>query len=108
MTSLEDSIEQASVQAGYAPLKDSQRTCITEFMKGKDVFVLLPTGYGKTPCYACLPAAFDIHQQRTKEELSIIVVITPLTALMEDQVSNLVQRQILAGFVDANSSFHNK
>jgi superfamily II DNA helicase RecQ len=91
MTSLEDSIEQASVQAGYAPLKDSQRT-----------------GYGKTPCYACLPAAFDIHQQRTKEELSIIVVITPLTALMEDQVSNLVQRQILAGFVDANSSFHNK
>lgn len=101
---LDSAIKKASEEAGYAPLKDEQKTCLTEFMKRRDLFAVLPTGYGKTACYVCLPSAFNFYQERPKEESSIIVVISPLTALIKDQVSNLTRRHISAGYVDAESS----
>jgi ATP-dependent DNA helicase RecQ len=52
---------------------------------GKDVFAILPTGYGKSLCYASLPVLLDhLHQPKEK---SIVIVVTPLTAIMEDQAS---------------------
>ena len=45
------------------------------------IFAVLPTGYGKNLCYTCLPVAFDLMI-----ETEIVVVITPLTAIMKDQV----------------------
>ena len=36
---------------------------IEGFMKGRDVFIVLPTGFGNTLCYACLPVAFHICLQ---------------------------------------------
>ena len=53
------------------------------FLEGNDVFAVLPTGYGKSLCYTCLPVAFDLMNET---EGSIVVVITPLTAIMKDQV----------------------
>ena len=40
-------------------LKPEQLKVIMEFICGKDVFAVLPTGFGKTLCYACLPLVFD-------------------------------------------------
>ena len=37
---------------GYLQLKPEQLKVITEFVNGRDVFAVLPTGYGKTLCYA--------------------------------------------------------
>ena len=54
------------------------------FINGNDVFAVLPTGYGKSLYFACLPLVFDILFR--PQEVSIIVVVTPLTAIMEDQV----------------------
>ncbi len=51
---------------------------------GNDVFGVLPTGYGKSLCYGCLPFVFDSLLQLEKH--SIIIVVTPLTAIMDDQV----------------------
>ena len=36
-----------------------------EFVNGRDVYAALPTGYGKTLCYACLPLIFDELASRT-------------------------------------------
>ena len=55
---------------------------------GNDVFVSVSTGYGKILCYACLPQVFDAlcgHQS----PYSAIVVISPLQALMKEQVEVL-------------------
>ena len=52
---------------------------------GRDVFVALPTGYGKSLCYCCLPRVVDLV--RSVEKQSIVVVVSPLIALMKDQVA---------------------
>ena len=87
----------------YAPLKEEQRICIEAFLKGKDVFVVLPTGYGKSICYACIPTAFNAYHKKTPEDGAIIVVISPLTALIKDQVHNLANHNVDAGYIDAES-----
>ena len=38
---------------GYTELKHQQLQALTEFVGGRDVFVVLPTGYGKSLIYAC-------------------------------------------------------
>jgi superfamily II DNA helicase RecQ len=60
--------------------------------------VVLPTGFGKTACYTCIPIAYDIYHNIPKEDSSIIIVISPLTALIKDQVSGLLQRGLAAGY----------
>ena len=44
---------------GYDKLKDRQIEAVKAFVGGSDVFVSLPTGYGKSVIYAVLPTVFD-------------------------------------------------
>ena len=69
---------------GYSELKQEQLKVVMAFIGGRDVFAVLPTGYGKTLCYACLPLVFD--ELASRNAPSIILVITPLNAIMKDQV----------------------
>ena len=97
--------QKAAEEAKYWPLKEDQTTSIEHFVRGKNVFVVLPTGYGKSACYACIPRAIDFHKDRlSKEDSSIIVVISPLTALIKDQVENLSKRGTSAGYIDKDST----
>ena len=57
---------------------------ILNFLSGNDVFADIQTGYGNSLCYTCLPIAFE---NILKTKGSIIVVVTPLTAIIKDQVS---------------------
>ena len=44
---------------GYLLLKKEQEDIIIGFLSGRDVFVVLPTGFEKTLSYTCLPLVFD-------------------------------------------------
>ena len=77
----------AANELGYRQLKPEQADVIETFVKGRDVFAVLPTSYGKSLCYGCLPLVFDrLHDG---EERSIVVVVSPLIAIMKDQASSV-------------------
>ena len=65
----------AAQKLGYRVLKDQQLEGIVGFVSGHDVFGVLPTGFGKSLCYACLPGLYD--QLLQPEEPSIVCVMTP-------------------------------
>ena len=72
---------------GYSTLRPEQAEAVSAFAGGKDVFVALPTGSGKSLCFAILPWVFDVlHRQ--SEGRSIVIVVSPLLALMKDQVGS--------------------
>ena len=90
---LEGIIERCVMKMGYDNVKGEQMTAILMFLKRRDVFVVLPTGFGKSLCYGSLPWIFDSIKERNG---SIVVVISPLIALMKDQVEGFLQRGVSA------------
>ena len=69
-------------------LKPEQMKAIKHIYGGKDVFVWLPTGYGKSTTYQALPFVFDWKLGKTKAptlEKSVVLVVSPLISLMVDQ-----------------------
>ena len=70
---------------GYEAMKHEQLQIVTGVLRGRDVFGVLPTGYGKTLCFTCLPGVYDKLYQTV--EPSIVLVVSPLIAIMKDQAS---------------------
>src|SRR5690554_6730255 len=71
---------------GYSAFRPLQEDIINAALKGEDTLALLPTGGGKSICFQVPALAMD----------GICVVISPLIALMKDQVENLQKRDIKA------------
>ena len=90
-------INHAMKTVGLESLKREQREAIQEFLSGKDVFVALPTGYGKTYCYSLLPLAFDYL--RESQHPSIAICVSPLTALMMEQRAKMSTKGVASEFV---------
>ena len=57
-------------------------------MLRQHVIGVLPTGYGKSVIFHLLPYMWD-YMCNDKRETSIVIVISPLNALIEDQVNSL-------------------
>src|SRR5215469_5965659 len=77
---------------GYDGFRPKQEEIVRGLVAGRDVCVVMPTGGGKSLCYQ-LPAVVD--ERRTA------VVISPLIALMQDQVAQLRQMGIPAVFLNS-------
>lgn len=86
---------------GYKEFRMGQEETITDVLKGKDVFAMLPTGTGKSLCYQ-LPA----YAGRLP-----VLIVSPLVSLMEDQVQQLKtngEKRVLAlnSFLDFDKRLH--
>ena len=55
-------IMEAGRKLGYE-LRERQQEVVAKFVRGRDVFVLLPTGSGKSLCYSVFPWTFDKLRQ---------------------------------------------
>ncbi|KAL5503641.1 hypothetical protein EMCRGX_G010620 [Ephydatia muelleri] len=93
---LDSIIIQAAQKLGYPTLRPNQHKAIKSFMEGHDVFISLPTGCGKSLCFSVLPYAFDYLYRRVG---SIVIVVSPLIALMKDQVATLSSRGLSAAHI---------
>jgi len=81
---------------GYKEFRPGQQEIIDEIIKGKNVLAVLPTGAGKSICFQ-IPALVS-------ENYSI--VISPLIALMKDQVDALNRSSEIAAFINSTQSFY--
>ena len=70
MADLDQIIDEAASSAGYSSVKTEQRNALKAFAKGRDVFVSLPTGHGKSLCYALLPAVFDLKRMNRDDHIA--------------------------------------
>lgn len=77
---------------GYTEFRSSQERIISHLIDGGDALVLMPTGGGKSLCYQ-IPA---IVREGTG------VVISPLIALMQDQVNSLLQYGVRAAYLNSS------
>ncbi|MCC7546413.1 MAG: DNA helicase RecQ [Burkholderiales bacterium] len=80
---------------GYDSFRAPQREIVEHMVAGGDALVLMPTGGGKSLCYQ-LPA---LARPGTG------VVVSPLIALMQDQVSALTQLGVRAAFLNSTQDF---
>src|SRR5690554_3688836 len=76
---------------GYDAFRGRQEQAIAAALEGRDVLVLMPTGGGKSLCYQ-IPALL---------RPGVGVVVSPLIALMEDQVRALRELGVRAAFLNS-------
>ncbi len=79
---------------GYPSFRENQKAIIDTLVAGRDVFALMPTGSGKSLCFQ-IPAII---------RSGVGVVVSPLIALMQDQVTDLRQYGVRAHFLNSSLS----
>jgi ATP-dependent DNA helicase RecQ len=77
---------------GYSSYRGHQQAIIEDVLLGKDVLVLMPTGGGKSLCFQ-VPAIV---------KSGVGIVISPLIALMQDQVSAMHQLGVKAAYLNSS------
>ena len=90
------SVEILNEYWGYNSFRPMQKEIIDAALEGRDVLAILPTGGGKSVCFQ-VPALMQD---------GLALVITPLIALMKDQVQNLKDRGIRAIAIHAGMGRH--
>ncbi|MDX1585995.1 MAG: ATP-dependent DNA helicase RecQ, partial [Balneolaceae bacterium] len=91
---IEKALQNLQKYWGYESFREGQEDAIRSALDGKDTVVLFPTGGGKSLCYQVPATVFK----------GMTLVISPLVALMQDQVQQLKERNIPATFINSTLS----
>ena len=106
MTNFECALSYALQKIGAPGMKSKpeQILAIKSVYDGRDVFVWLPTGFGKSLCYEALPFVSDWKRRRVDSKpTSVVLVVSPLLALMVDEVRSLRKRAVRSAIITAGS-----
>ena len=95
MTAIESAQEHLKKHFGFADFRQGQAEVIQSVLDGRDTVVVMPTGSGKSLCYQ-LPAMLSG---------GVTLVISPLIALMKDQVDVLSARGLPATFINSSLAY---
>ena len=96
MTGIDQAREKLKEVFGFADFLDGQETVIAEILSGRDGSVVMPTGGGKSLCYQ-LPGL-------CRE--GVTLVVSPLIALMKDQVDALEERGVAATLINSTLTWN--
>ncbi len=94
MTAFETAQHNLQKYWGYEAFREGQDKAIQSVFRERDTLVLFPTGGGKSLCYQVPATVLE----------GITLVISPLVALMQDQVQQLKKRDISATFINSTLS----
>src|ERR1041384_3922346 len=94
MHSLTDAVASLRQHFGFDDFREGQREVIGSILEGKDAVVVMPTGSGKSLCYQLPAMILD----------GVTLVVSPLIALMKDQVDALQARGLPATFINSSIS----
>ena len=94
MHSLTDAVASLQKHFGFDDFREGQREVIGSILEGKDAVVVMPTGSGKSLCYQLPAMILD----------GVTLVVSPLIALMKDQVDALRARGLPATFINSSIS----
>jgi ATP-dependent DNA helicase RecQ len=91
MPSLEDARGVLKKHWGYDDFRPGQDDAISSVLEGRETLILFPTGGGKSLCYQVPALLFE----------GLTIVISPLVALMQDQVDQLRNHDVRATFINS-------
>ncbi|HKR21046.1 MAG TPA: ATP-dependent DNA helicase RecQ, partial [Pyrinomonadaceae bacterium] len=94
MPSLSDAVTTLRQHFGFDDFREGQREVVGSILEGKDAVVVMPTGSGKSLCYQLPAMILD----------GVTLVVSPLIALMKDQVDALQARGLPATFINSSIS----
>ena len=89
-----DPVEALEKNFGFREFLDGQEPVVSALLSGRDAMVVMPTGGGKSLCYQLPAMVMD----------GVTVVVSPLIALMKDQVDALAQRGVPAAMINSTLS----
>jgi ATP-dependent DNA helicase RecQ len=90
-----EALRQLRAVFGYDSFRGAQAEIVDHVTAGGDALVLMPTGGGKSLCYQ-LPALL---------REGVAIVVSPLIALMQDQVDALLQAGVKAAFLNSSQDY---